>query len=48
MYPKNRNGYVDVDTSIVPDYKRVNVIRHHPLHDSAEDACMVLGGVDSE
>lgn len=44
LYPVTRNGYIDVDTSRVKDYTRTNVIRHNPIHDSAEDMCMLLGG----
>jgi len=44
LYPTTRNGYVDVDNTKVKDYSRTNVIRHHPLHDCAEDMCMLLGG----
>lgn len=45
LYEKTRNGYVDVDVNQVKDYSRGNVLRHHPTHDSAEDLCMILGGV---
>lgn len=44
LYEKTRNGYVDVDPDKVLDYTRTNVIRHNPLHDCAEDMCMLIGG----
>ena len=43
LYPEHeKNGYIDVNTEMVTDYDRDLVLKHHPLHDSAMDACMLL------
>jgi hypothetical protein len=44
FYPKSKNGYVEVDTSIVEDFDESLVLKHHPVHDAAFDICMLAGG----
>lgn len=47
MYPKTaKNGYVDIDPTLLPDFKTTMVLKHHPVHDCAYDACMMMYGVD--
>lgn len=46
FYPKSKNGYVQVDPNKIAGYERTQVLKHHPLHDSANDLCQLLGGVE--
>lgn len=43
-YPSSVNGYVEVDTQIVPDFDKDKVLAHHAVHDCARDLCMLVGG----
>ena len=43
LYPEHeKNGYIGVDVTMVPDFSRDKVVKHHPVHDSLFDACMLL------
>jgi hypothetical protein len=42
MCSTSKNGYCDINH---PTFKRHNVIKHHPVHDCAYDAMMLLYGV---
>ncbi len=45
LYPETgKNGYVEIDTSMCPDYDRDKVLKHSPEHDCAMDACMLFFG----
>ena len=45
VYSRSNNGYVDVDTSIVPDYNFNSAVKHDPVQDVALDICMMCAGV---
>jgi hypothetical protein len=46
LYPNtSKNGYCDIDPSRCFGYEREQVLKHHPVHDSAMDLCMLLYGV---
>ena len=44
MYPHTTSGYVDVDPARCIGFDVSNVIKHHPVHDSAYDAAMLIYG----
>lgn len=44
MYPNSKSGYVDVDPTRCIGFDISNVIKHHPVHDSAYDAVMIIYG----
>lgn len=45
LYPETgKNGYVEIDTTLCPDYDRSKVLKHSPEHDCAMDACMLFFG----
>jgi len=45
IYPNtSKNGYVEVDQDKCPGFSLDLVLKHHPVHDSAADICMLLYG----
>lgn len=44
MYPHTTSGYVDVDPTRCVGFDVSDVIKHHPVHDSAYDAAMLIYG----
>ncbi len=49
LYPEtSKGGYVDVDTDLCRGFSIEKVVKHHPLHDCAYDAAMLLYGKGSK
>ena len=44
LYPKSKNGYVEVDQTKCFGYTDDMMIAHDPVHDCARDAAMILFG----
>lgn len=45
LYPEtSKNGYVEVDQELCIGFNRDQVLKHHPVHDCALDAAMMLYG----
>lgn len=44
MYPNSKNGYVDIDPELCIGFNLSHVLKHHPTHDAAFDAAMLMFG----